>query len=90
LTRNGKRTAQQVVVGLRGNSRTQIISGLAAGDQVVIKTVLPPLTPAATGTTSPSGTLGGTGARPGGFGAGGGAFGGGGGRPGGAAAGGAG
>ena len=86
VTRNGKQTTQQVVVGLRGNSRTQIVSGLSAGDQVVIKTVLPALTPATTGTTSSSGTLGGSGARPGGFGAGGGAFGGGGGRPGGGAA----
>lgn len=92
IVRNGRQTTQQVVVGLRGNSRTQIVSGLSPGDQVVIKTVLPALTPATTGTTSSSGTLGGTGARPGGFGAGGGAFGGGGGRPGGggAAAGGAG
>jgi uncharacterized membrane protein YgcG len=78
---NGKQTTQQVVVGLRGDSRTQIVSGLTAGDQVVIKTVLPPLTPATTGTTSSSGTLGGTGARVGGFGAGGGTFGSGG-RPG--------
>jgi macrolide-specific efflux system membrane fusion protein len=90
ITRNGKQTTRQVVVGLRGNSRTQIVSGLSAGDQLVIKTVLPPLTPATTGTTSSSGTLGGTGARPGGFGGGGGLGGGGGVRPGGAAAGGAG
>jgi macrolide-specific efflux system membrane fusion protein len=82
---NGKQTTQQVVVGLRGDSRTQIVSGLTAGDQVVIKTVLPPLTPATTGTTSSSGTLGGTGARVGGFGAGGGTFGSGG-RPGAGAA----
>jgi membrane fusion protein, macrolide-specific efflux system len=85
VMRNGKQTTQQVVVGLRGNSRTQIVSGLGAGDQVVIKTVLPPLTPATTGTTSSSGTLGGTGARPGGFAGGGGLFGGGGARPGGGA-----
>jgi membrane fusion protein, macrolide-specific efflux system len=91
IMRNGKQTTRQVVVGLRGNSRTQIVSGLSAGDQLVIKTVLPPLTPATTGTTSSSGTLGGTGTgvRPGGFGGAGGAFGGGG-RPSGAAAGGAG
>ena len=86
VVRNGKQTTQQVVVGLRGNSRAQIVSGLSTGDQVVIKTVLPPVTPATTGTTSSSGTLGGTGARPGGFGGGGGAFGGGGGRPGGGGA----
>jgi membrane fusion protein, macrolide-specific efflux system len=78
VLRNGKQTHQQVVVGLRGNTRTQIISGLRSGDQLVIKTVLPPLTPASAGTSSSSGTLGGTGARPGGFGGGGGFFGGGG------------
>jgi macrolide-specific efflux system membrane fusion protein len=79
--RNGKQTQQQVAVGLRGDSRTQIISGLSAGDQVVIKTTLPPLSSATTSTTSGSnGTLGGTGARPGGgFGGGGGGFAGGGG-----------
>jgi macrolide-specific efflux system membrane fusion protein len=76
---NGKQLKPQVVVGLRGDSRTQIISGLSAGQQVVITTVLPPLTPAATGTSSSTGTLGGTGARPGGLGGGGGFFGGGGG-----------
>jgi macrolide-specific efflux system membrane fusion protein len=81
VVRNGKQTTQQVVVGLRGNSRAQIVSGLSAGEQIVIKTVLPPVTPATTGTTLSSGTLGGTGARPGGFGGGGGAVGGGG-RPG--------
>jgi membrane fusion protein, macrolide-specific efflux system len=81
VQRNGKQTQQQVVAGLKGASRTQIISGLSAGEQVVVKTTLPPLGSAATGTTNgSSGTLGGTGARPGGFagagGAGGGAGGG--------------
>jgi macrolide-specific efflux system membrane fusion protein len=90
VIRNGKQATQPVVVGLRGNSRTRIVSGLSAGDQLVIKTALPALTPATTGTTSASGTLGGSGARPGGFGGGGGLGGGGGARPGGAAAGGAG
>jgi hypothetical protein len=69
--RNGKETQQQVAVGLRGDSRTQIVSGLSAGEQVVIKTTLPPLTSATTSTTGGSGgTLGGssTGTRPGGFG----------------------
>jgi multidrug efflux pump subunit AcrA (membrane-fusion protein) len=89
VRRNGKQATQPVVVGLRGDSRTQIVSGLNAGEQVVIKTVLPSLTPATTGTASSSGTLGGSGARTGGFGAGGAAGGGGGGRlgAGGAAAG---
>jgi hypothetical protein len=93
VLRHGKQTQQQVVVGLRGDSRTQIISGLNAGEQVVIKTTLPPLSSATSSTTSSSGTLGGTaatGARPGGFGGGaGGGFGGaGGGAAGGGAAGG--
>jgi membrane fusion protein, macrolide-specific efflux system len=68
VQRNGKQTQQQVVAGLKGASRTQIISGLSAGEQVVVKTTLPPLGSATTGSTSgSSGTLGGTGARPGGF-----------------------
>jgi macrolide-specific efflux system membrane fusion protein len=80
IEQSGKQSQQQVAVGLRGDSRTQIISGLSAGEQVVIKTVLPPLSSPATSTTSTSsGALGGTGARTGGFGAGGGGgFGGGG------------
>jgi multidrug efflux pump subunit AcrA (membrane-fusion protein) len=71
VLRNGKETQQQVAVGLRGGTRTQIVSGLSAGEQVVIKTTLPPLTSATTSTTGgSSGTLGGsaTGTRPGGFG----------------------
>jgi macrolide-specific efflux system membrane fusion protein len=94
VLRNGKQTQQQVAVGLRGDSRTQIISGLSAGEQVVIKTTLPPLSSATTSTTSAgSGTLGGTGSgtRPGGFGgAAGGGLGGAGGRPAGGVGGGAG
>ncbi len=71
---NGKQTQQQVAVGLRGDSRTQIVSGLNAGEQVVIKTTLPSLTSTPTSTTSSStGTLGGTGSRAGFGGAGGGA-----------------
>ena len=34
LLKNGKTVPQQVVVGLRGDSRTQIVSGLSAGEQV--------------------------------------------------------
>jgi macrolide-specific efflux system membrane fusion protein len=80
VLRNGKQTQQQVAVGLRGDNRTQIISGLSAGQQVVIKTTLPALSSATTSTTSSSGTLGGASARPGGFSGGaGGGFGGGGG-----------
>jgi macrolide-specific efflux system membrane fusion protein len=78
VLRNGKQTQQQVAVGLRGDSRTQIISGLSAGEQVVIKTTLPPLRSTTTSTTSAaSGTLGGTGTRPGGLGGAGGGAGGG-------------
>jgi macrolide-specific efflux system membrane fusion protein len=67
VRRGGKQSQQQVAVGLRGDSRTQIISGLSTGDQVVIKTTLPPLGSATTSTTTGStGTLGGTGGRPGG------------------------
>jgi membrane fusion protein, macrolide-specific efflux system len=72
VLRNGKQTQQQVAVGLRGDSRTQIISGLSAGEQVVIKTILPSLSSTTTSITGAgSGTLGGTGTgtRPGGFGA---------------------
>jgi macrolide-specific efflux system membrane fusion protein len=92
VLRNGKQTQQQVAVGLRGDNRTQILSGLSARQQIVIKTTLPPLSSATTSTTGgSSGTLGGTGARPGGFGgAAGGGFGGAGGAggaPGGRAAG---
>jgi uncharacterized membrane protein YgcG len=66
LQSNGKKTQKQVVVGLRGDSRTQIVSGLSAGDQLVVTTTLPPLTSAASSSSSSSGTLGATGARPGG------------------------
>jgi len=58
---NGKTATQQVVVGLRGDSRTQIVSGLRAGQQVVITIGLPSLrsTPSTSGGST--GTLGGTG-----------------------------
>jgi multidrug efflux pump subunit AcrA (membrane-fusion protein) len=76
---NGKTTQQQVVVGMRGDSRTQIISGLKAGQQLVIMITLPPLDQSTTSTGS-SGTLGGAGAGGAGGlgGGGGGGFGGGG------------
>ena len=80
VMRNGKPTQQQVAVGLRGDSRSQILSGLSAGEQVVIKTTLPALGSTTTSTTGSNGTLGGSGTRPGGFGGGGaagGSFGGG-------------
>jgi multidrug efflux pump subunit AcrA (membrane-fusion protein) len=73
LMKNGKDVTQSVVVGLRGDSRTQIISGVNAGDQLVITIALPSLSSTST-SSSGSGTLGGTGlGGAGGFG-GGGAF----------------
>jgi hypothetical protein len=87
VLKNGKKTSKQVAVGLRGSSRTQIVSGLNAGDQLVVTTTLPPLTSSAsggpgggTGTLGGSGVAGGAGGRPGfgGGGFGGGGFGGGG------------
>jgi macrolide-specific efflux system membrane fusion protein len=55
---NGKTSQKQVIVGLRGDTRTQIISGLSAGDQVVITITLPALSSPGT-TSGSSGTLGG-------------------------------
>ena len=82
LLRGGKSVQQQVVVGLRGDSRSQIISGLSAGQQLVVTETLPSLTTSTTSTGS-SGTLGGAGGglggaggffRGGGLGGGGGGF----------------
>jgi macrolide-specific efflux system membrane fusion protein len=75
VLKNGNTVSQQVTVGLRGDSRTQIISGLKAGDQVVVTIALPSLGSSSTN-GSGSGTLGrglgGAGAFPGGGGLGGG------------------
>jgi multidrug efflux pump subunit AcrA (membrane-fusion protein) len=79
LDKNGKDVTQQVVVGLRGDSRTQIISGVSAGDQLVITIALPSLSSTSTSGSSGSGTLGGGGlGGAGGFGGAGGLGGGGG------------
>lgn len=82
VLRNGATVPTSVVVGLRGDSRTQIVSGLSAGARVVVITTLPSLGSSAAG-SSTSGTLGGAGGRLGGGGGfgggGGGGFGGGGG-----------
>jgi multidrug efflux pump subunit AcrA (membrane-fusion protein) len=78
--RSGGRTvARQVVVGLRGTGRTQIVSGLSAGQQVVVTETLPPLgsvsissSATSSGTLGPAGGFGGGalgGAGLGGFGA---------------------
>jgi hypothetical protein len=80
LQKNGKEVTQQVVVGLRGDSRTQIISGVSAGDQLVITITLPSLSSTSSSGSSGSGTLGGGGLGGlGGLGGGGGLFRGGGG-----------
>ncbi len=87
LMKNGKEVSQQVVVGLRGDSRTQIISGVSAGDQLVITIALPSLSTSTGSSGTGSGTLGGGtlgGGGAGGFGGGGGFFRGGGGGAGGA------
>jgi hypothetical protein len=60
LVKNGKTTSQQVVVGLKGDSRTLIVSGLKSGDQVMVTTTLPALgTSSSSSSSSSSGTLGG-------------------------------
>jgi hypothetical protein len=60
LLRNGKAVATTVVVGLVGDSRTQIVSGLKAGDQVQVTTTLPALGAGSSLSSSGStGTLGG-------------------------------
>lgn len=61
LQQGGKTVQKQVVVGLRGDSQTQIVSGLKAGDQVVVITTLPSLSSSSTaaGAGGASGTLGG-------------------------------
>jgi macrolide-specific efflux system membrane fusion protein len=75
VEQNGTRHQQQVVVGLKGDSRTQIVSGLAAGDQVVVTTTLPALSAggaSSTATPSLSSGIGAGGTS--GFGGGGGGF----------------
>jgi len=85
LEQNGKTVSQPVVVGLRGSSRSQIISGLKSGDQLLVTITLPALGTSTSTTSSSTGTLGG-GLTGRGFGGGGG-FAGGGARGGGSAGG---
>jgi multidrug efflux pump subunit AcrA (membrane-fusion protein) len=88
VEKDGKKVSQQVVVGLKGDSRTVIISGLKAGDQVVMTSTLPSLGSSSSSSSGSTGTLGGgTTRRFGGGGGlgGGGAFPGGGALPGGGA-----
>jgi HlyD family secretion protein len=60
LLQNGTAVPTTVVVGLIGDSRTQIVSGLKAGDQVQVTTTLPALG-SGTSSSGSTGTLGGTG-----------------------------
>jgi len=63
LLQNGRTVSKQVVVGLRGDSRTQIVSGVQAGQQLEVTITLPSLSSSSSsGSGSGSnGTLGGTG-----------------------------
>lgn len=81
LDQDGKRVERQVVVGLRGTSRSVIVSGLSAGEELFVNQTLPSLGSSTTSTTTrgTSGTLGGSSGLAGALGAsGGGALGGGG------------
>jgi membrane fusion protein, macrolide-specific efflux system len=64
LDANGKRVEREVVVALRGTDRTEIASGLKAGDELIVTQTLPSLrsgSATTTSSTASSGTLGGTG-----------------------------
>jgi len=71
LLRNGKTSTQAVTTGLVGSSTTQIVSGLNAGDVVVVPTVT---VSAATGNTATAGSSGSLSGGGGGFPGGGGGF----------------
>jgi hypothetical protein len=75
VLKNGKTVSTPVVVGVVGDTRTQIVSGLSAGQQVVVTETLPALSTSSSSGASSTGTLGGTTSRLGGAGGG---FGGGG------------
>jgi multidrug efflux pump subunit AcrA (membrane-fusion protein) len=57
VLKHGQTVSTPVVVGLRGTSRTQIVSGISPGTQVVVITTLPPL---GTGSSSSFGSTSGT------------------------------
>ena len=59
LERGGKTVSQQVVVGLRGSTRSQIVSGVKAGDQLIVTVTLPALGTSTSSGSSSTGTLGG-------------------------------
>ena len=54
LVKNGKAVSTPVVVGLKGSSRSQILSGLKAGDQVQVTITLPSLGTSTTSSSSSS------------------------------------
>lgn len=60
VLKNGKTISTPVVVGVVGDDRTQIVSGLTAGQQVVVTETLPSLSTTASSGSSSTGTLGGT------------------------------
>jgi multidrug efflux pump subunit AcrA (membrane-fusion protein) len=61
LMKNGKTVTQQVVIGLRGTSRSVVLSGVTAGEDVVEEITLPALGTTSTTSSSTGGTLGGSG-----------------------------
>jgi hypothetical protein len=62
VVRNGRKTTQRVETGVAGDSATQVISGLNAGDQVVVTSASATAGASATGSSS---STGGTGTRSG-------------------------
>ena len=73
VVRNGKHVRQRVVTGLAGNSSTIILSGLKAGETIVLPTATTSTSRTSTTGRSGSGALGGGALGGGGFGGGGGA-----------------
>lgn len=73
VVKGGKVTPVTVSVGLRGSSRTQIVSGLKSGQELQVKITLPALGTTTTSTTSATSPFGGGGGFAGGRGLGGGA-----------------
>jgi HlyD family secretion protein len=68
LVQGGKTVSTPVVVGLKGSSRSQIVSGLKAGDEVKVTITLPALGTSTTSSSSSSSSTGGFGGRFGGAG----------------------
>jgi multidrug efflux pump subunit AcrA (membrane-fusion protein) len=74
VVRNGKRTAQRVQTGVVGDTTTQILSGLKAGDTVVVRSASAAAGANAAGGGAQAGGAGRTGLGGGGLGGGGPAF----------------